>query len=63
MVASYDAIEFDQTGQNKNAALCIVQINDMGKGLERLTVWPKSGPSYRLHSGFSGAAAVSACPK
>ncbi len=42
MVASYDAIEFDETGQNKNAALCIVQINDIGKGLERLTVWPKS---------------------
>lgn len=41
MIAAYDAIEFDKTGQNKNAALVIVQINDMGKGLERLTVWPK----------------------
>jgi len=49
MVASYDSIEFDQTGQNKNAALCIVQINDMGKGLERLTVWPKGA----RHAGYT----------
>jgi branched-chain amino acid transport system substrate-binding protein len=42
MIAAYDAIEFDQTGQNKHASLCIVQINDMGKGLERITVWPKN---------------------
>ena len=42
MIVSYDAVEFDQTGQNKNAALVIVQINDMGKGMERITVWPKS---------------------
>lgn len=42
MIAAYDAIEFDQTGQNKHAALCIVQINDIGKGLERISVWPKS---------------------
>jgi branched-chain amino acid transport system substrate-binding protein len=41
MIAAYDAIEFDATGQNKNAALCIVQINDIGKGIERITVWPK----------------------
>jgi len=40
MIVSYDAIEFDQTGQNKHAALSIVQINDIGKGLERITVWP-----------------------
>ncbi|NLI82943.1 MAG: ABC transporter substrate-binding protein [Deltaproteobacteria bacterium] len=42
MIAAYDAIEFDETGQNKQAALVIVQINDMGKGLERITVWPKN---------------------
>jgi branched-chain amino acid transport system substrate-binding protein len=42
MIAAYDAIEFDNTGQNKHAALCIVQINDIGKGLERISVWPKS---------------------
>jgi branched-chain amino acid transport system substrate-binding protein len=41
MIASYDAIEFDKTGQNKHAALSIVQINDLGSGLERITVWPK----------------------
>ncbi|MGA8281696.1 MAG: ABC transporter substrate-binding protein [Desulfobacterales bacterium] len=41
MIASYDAIEFDTTGQNKHAALSIVQINDLGNGLERITVWPK----------------------
>lgn len=41
MIASYDAIEFDATGQNKHAALSIVQINDLGNGLERITVWPK----------------------
>ena len=41
MIASYDAIEFDGNGQNKHAALSIVQINDLGNGLERITVWPK----------------------
>lgn len=40
MIASYDAIEFDASGQNKHAALSIVQIGDMGSGLERITVWP-----------------------
>ncbi len=42
MIASYDAIEFDSNGQNKHAALSIVQIGDMGSGLERITVWPAS---------------------
>lgn len=42
MIAAYDAIEFDQSGQNKNAALCIVQINDIGNGFERISVWPNS---------------------
>ncbi|MFB3887689.1 MAG: ABC transporter substrate-binding protein [Thermodesulfobacteriota bacterium] len=41
MIAAYNAIEFDQTGQNKYAALVMVQINDIGKGMERITVWPK----------------------
>lgn len=40
MIASYDAIEFDSNGQNKHAALSIVQIGDVGSGLERITVWP-----------------------
>ncbi len=41
MIVGYNAIEFDETGQNKHAALVMVQINDIGKGMERLTVWPK----------------------
>ena len=42
MIVGYNAIEFDETGQNKHAALVMVQINDIGKGMERLTVWPKA---------------------
>jgi branched-chain amino acid transport system substrate-binding protein len=42
MIVGYDAVAFDQTGQNKHASLVMVQINDIGKGLERITVWPKS---------------------
>lgn len=42
MIVGYDAVAFDATGQNKNAALVMVQINDLGKGLERITVWPKN---------------------
>ena len=55
MIVGYDAVEFDATGQNKHAALVIVQINDMGKGLERITVWPKSATSCRLHPGLPHA--------
>ncbi|MBN2123633.1 MAG: ABC transporter substrate-binding protein [Deltaproteobacteria bacterium] len=40
MIVGYDAVEFDHTGQNKNASLVMVQINDIGKGMERITVWP-----------------------
>jgi len=42
MIVGYDAVEFDQNGQNKHAALVMVQINDLGNGLERVTVWPKN---------------------
>jgi branched-chain amino acid transport system substrate-binding protein len=42
MIVGYDAVEFDQTGQNKHASLVMVQVNDMGAGLERITVWPKN---------------------
>jgi len=35
-------VEFDKTGQNKNASLVMVQINDNGNGLERISIWPKS---------------------
>ena len=48
MIAAYDKIEFDGTGQNKNAALVIVQVNDNGSSLERFTVWPK----YSRHAGY-----------
>ncbi len=41
MIVGYDAIEFDSSGQNKHAALVMVQVNDIGKGIERITVWPK----------------------
>jgi branched-chain amino acid transport system substrate-binding protein len=42
MIVGYDAIKFDATGQNENASLVMVQVNDNGKGLERITIWPKS---------------------
>ena len=42
MIVGYDAVEFDSSGQNKHAALVMVQVNDLGKGLERITVWPKN---------------------
>ncbi len=41
-IVSYDSIEFDKTGQNMHASPVVVQINDLGKGLERITIWPKS---------------------
>jgi len=41
MIVGYEGVEFDNTGQNKNASLVMVQINDIGKGMERITVWPK----------------------
>ncbi len=49
MIAAYDKIEFDSTGQNKHAALCIVQVNDKGNGMERFTVWPK----ISRHAGYT----------
>ena len=42
MIVGYDAVEFDSSGQNKHAALVMVQVNDLGHGLERITVWPKN---------------------
>jgi branched-chain amino acid transport system substrate-binding protein len=42
MIVGYDAIKFDATGQNQNASLVMVQVNDIGNGLERITIWPKS---------------------
>ncbi len=42
MIVGYDAVKFDQTGQNAHASLVMVQINDIGNGLERISVWPQS---------------------
>lgn len=42
MIVGYDAVKFDATGQNENASPVIVQVNDIGKGLERITIWPKN---------------------
>jgi len=42
MIVGYDSIKFDGTGQNENASLVMVQINDTGNGLERISIWPKS---------------------
>jgi len=42
MIVGYEAVEFDASGQNKHASLVMTQINDIGNGLERITVWPKA---------------------
>jgi branched-chain amino acid transport system substrate-binding protein len=42
MIVGYDAVKFDATGQNENASPVIVQVGDVGKGLERITIWPKN---------------------
>jgi branched-chain amino acid transport system substrate-binding protein len=42
MIVGYDAVKFDTTGQNENASPVIVQVADLGKGLERVTIWPKN---------------------
>ena len=42
MIVGYDAVKFDATGQNENASPVIVQVGDVGNGLERITIWPKN---------------------
>jgi len=42
MIVGYEAVKFDASGQNKYASLVMTQINNIGKGLERITVWPKA---------------------
>ncbi len=42
MIVGYDSVKFDATGQNENASPVIVQVGDVGKGLERITIWPKN---------------------
>jgi branched-chain amino acid transport system substrate-binding protein len=42
MIVGYDTVAFDASGQNKHAALVIVQVGDTGQGLERISIWPKN---------------------
>ncbi|MBN2178944.1 MAG: ABC transporter substrate-binding protein [Deltaproteobacteria bacterium] len=42
MIVSYDAIEFDESGQNINAGLVMVQYRMVDGNLERVSVWPES---------------------
>ena len=42
MIVSYDGIQFDETGQNKNAGIVIVQVANIDGKPERVTVWPKA---------------------
>ncbi len=41
-IVAYDCIDFDATGQNKNASLVVVQIRDNNGEMERVSVWPKN---------------------
>ncbi|MGE4535632.1 MAG: ABC transporter substrate-binding protein [Desulfovibrio sp.] len=42
MIVSYDGVEFDKNGQNKNAGIVIVQVAKVDGKPQRVTVWPKS---------------------
>ena len=42
MIVSYDGVQFDETGQNKNAGIVIVQVANVNGKPERVTVWPKA---------------------
>jgi branched-chain amino acid transport system substrate-binding protein len=39
-ILSYDCVTFDQTGQNKNAGIVLVQFREINGVMERVTVWP-----------------------
>lgn len=39
-ILSYDCVTFDQTGQNKNAGIVLVQFRDVNGVIERVTIWP-----------------------
>jgi len=41
-ILDFDKVQFGPDGQNKNAHLLVVQNDDLGKGMERITVWPKT---------------------
>jgi branched-chain amino acid transport system substrate-binding protein len=49
MIVPYEGVQFDETGQNKNAGIVIVQVADMNGKMERVTVWPK----VARHAGYT----------
>jgi len=42
MIVSYDAVEFDESGQNINAGIVMVQFRMVDGKLERVSVWPEN---------------------
>ncbi|NIA20250.1 MAG: ABC transporter substrate-binding protein, partial [Xanthomonadaceae bacterium] len=48
-IFSYKCIDFDKDGQNKNAALVVVQIHDDNGTMKRFSIWPKAA----RHAGFT----------
>jgi len=48
-IVSYEGVQFDATGQNKNAGIVIVQIANVDGKMQRVTVWPKPA----RHSGYT----------
>ena len=39
-ILAYNCVEFDKTGQNKNAGFVMVQFRNIKGTMERVTVWP-----------------------
>ncbi|MCU0576544.1 MAG: ABC transporter substrate-binding protein [Desulfobacterota bacterium] len=39
-ILSYDCVQFDETGQNKNAGIVLVQFQNVKGNMERVTVYP-----------------------
>ncbi|WP_020675035.1 ABC transporter substrate-binding protein [Geopsychrobacter electrodiphilus] len=48
-IFAYKCIDFDKDGQNKQAALVVVQIHNDNGTMKRFTVWPKEG----RHAGYT----------
>jgi branched-chain amino acid transport system substrate-binding protein len=42
MIHSFNAVAFDESGQNKHAGLIICQVREMKGQMELVTVWPKT---------------------
>jgi branched-chain amino acid transport system substrate-binding protein len=42
MIVSYDCVQFDESGQNVNAGIVMVQYRMIDGKLERVSVWPES---------------------